>query len=371
MGVFIGFTLAIIIPLFFLGIIHAQDFYQTGQFKLILLSLSGGAIAYALASITNITLEYSGLADRNSIVRFYAPVHEEIFKGLFLLTLVKRRQFSYSVDGALYGFATGVGFAIFENFGYINSNLSEAMTISAQRIFSANLVHASSSAILGIALGIFHLRRTRLRWLVLAAGISFAIGQHMFYNIISHDGNSLVSAFGTGILGGVFIYFVMQLGKKQAQRWIKQKLGMDDRVTRGEVAAVDRLASSGDILMPVYERFGAEKASQVEKLLYLQARLGIKRKALDSFQKDDSLRNAMISEINETRTEMEAVRRTIGVYAMLFVRGLYTEEMVSVWDQMQAKIRERSALNGGQKGGGLWSSLEERVKAQTDAERPE
>jgi hypothetical protein len=62
------------------------------------------------------------------------------------------------------------------------------------------------------------------------------------------------------------------------------------------------------------------------------------------------------------RAQMEKVQRGIGVYAMLFVRGLFTDEMISVWNRIQAKIRERSAATGGQKGGGLWSSLEERVK---------
>ena len=368
MGLIVGLTLAFFVPLIFLGIIRKLDFYQTGQFHLILISLGWGIFAYLLASLTNKTLEISWLIDREVIDQFIAPVLEEILKGLILLFLIRLPQFTYSVDGALYGFAAGIGFAIVENFEYI-TDPATAVAGAWQRIFSANLVHASSSAILGIALGIFHLRRTRSRLLVLVIGLILAIGQHMVYNIISEGGTSLVSAIGIGILGAAFVYISMRRGKKQAQRWIKQKLGMGDRVTRGEVAAVDHLTSTGDILLPVYERFGAEKASQVEKLLYLQARLGIKRKTLDSFQKDESLRNAVVAEVSEMRAEMEAVRRAIGVYAMLFVRGLYTDEMASVWDRMQAKIQERSAQNGSQKGGGLWSSLEERVKAPTDAER--
>jgi hypothetical protein len=71
------------------------------------------------------------------------------------------------------------------------------------------------------------------------------------------------------------------------------------------------------------------------------------------------------------QTEMDEARRNIGTYPMLFVRGLFTEEMVSVWEQVQAKVRERSVLNGGQKGGGLWSALEERIKAPPEPERLE
>jgi hypothetical protein len=158
----------------------------------------------------------------------------------------------------------------------------------------------------------------------------------------------------------------MQHGKNQARSWIKEKLGMDDRVTRSEVAVIDHFAGTDDIMLPIVERFGVEKAKQVEKLLYLQAGIGIKKKFLDNVKNNRKPHNTMESEINEMRTKMEQVRRSIGTYAMLFVRGLFTEEMVSVWDQMQAKIQKRSAGTVGQMGGGLWSSLEERIKSSTE-----
>jgi hypothetical protein len=47
---------------------------------------------------------------------------------------------------------------------------------------------------------------------------------------------------------------------------------------------------------------------------------------------------------------------------MLFVRGTYTEDVISVWDKVKTKIQESSAATGGQKGGGLWSSLDDRLE---------
>jgi hypothetical protein len=285
--------------------------------------------------------------------------------------MIKRYQVTYSVDGALYGFAAGIGFAICENFDYIFTNPANAAEISAYRVLSANLVHASGSAIVGIALGMVHLRRSSLRWLALALGLFLAIWQHLFYNKISFERPSFMVAIGTGLLGGAFVSIAMQIGKKQARRWIKEKLGMDERITRAEIAAVDHLVSTKDLLLPVYERFGAEKARQVEKLLYLEARMGLKRKALDNSPSEGTWRNAVEAEIKEMRTEIKRMHRAIGIYAMLFVRGLFTGEMVSVWDRIQAKIQERSALTGDQKGGGLWSTLEGRLKPQADPERLE
>ena len=364
MGIVLGFTLALIVPLLFLSLIYKFDFYQTGQFHIILKCLLWGGIACAPAIFTNWILGHFWLNNPDAIVQFAAPIYEEVFKGLILLYLFKRAKFTYSVDGALYGFAIGTGFAIVENVSYILGDLSEAPMVAVQRIFSANLVHAFSSAAFGITLGLFRSRTSRLRWQIPAVGLLIAIGQHMAFNFLTgRDGIHPVIFFIPGLPGILFIYYIMQRGRRRAQAWIKENLGMEERVTRNEVSVVNRLADTDDILLPIVERFGVEKAEQVEKLLYLQAHIGIKRKALDGFRDNDTMRRTIETEINEMHTDMEKIQQEIGTYVMLFVRGLFTEEMVSVWDRMQTKIQERSAASGGQKGGGLWSSLEERVKS--------
>ncbi|MGD8406192.1 MAG: PrsW family glutamic-type intramembrane protease [Anaerolineales bacterium] len=368
----VGFFVAIIAPLIFIVAIYQFDFYQTGQFRTVLVSLILGGIAYAPSSSINRILTASGLTDKITLEYFIAPVHEELFKGLLLIYLVSRSHLIYSVDGVLYGFAIGVGFAIFENFEELLQGQLAIGIVS--RVFSTNLVHAFSSATVGIAFGISRLKESRLRWWIPVAGFFLAIGQHMLYNIIIHTIYSMgmeinpVVTFLPGLVGGIFVYVVMIHGKNQARNWIKEKLGMDDRVTRSEVAAIDRFAGTDDIMLPIVERFGVEKAKQVEKLLYLQARIGIKKKFLDNVRNNRTPQNAIESEINEMRTKMEQIRRSIGTYAMLFVRGLFTEEMVSVWERVQVKIQERSAGRVGQIGGGLWSSLEGRIKSPTENE---
>lgn len=369
MSIVFGVFLALFVPLLFLGIIYKSDFYQTGQFYVILKCLLWGGITVAPATFIFNILESLGLNNSGAIDHFAAPIYEEILKGFILLYLYRRAKFTYSVDGALYGFAIGTGFAVVESFSYIFDAQSGALIVAIQRVFSANLVHALSSASIGITLGLFRSRTSRFRWHVPAIGFLLAIGQHMLYNNVLHlidTSNNKIPLgviFVPGLPGILFIRYVMQRGVRETQNWIKEKLGTDDRVTYNEVTAINRLTDPEDALFPVAERFGIEKARMVEKLLNLQARIGIKRKALDGFGKNAKIRNAVEAEVTQMRTDMENVQREIGTYAMLFVRGLFTEEMISVWEQMQAKIRERSAATEGQKGGGVWLSLEERVKS--------
>jgi RsiW-degrading membrane proteinase PrsW (M82 family) len=368
-----GLLLTICIPLIFLYSIRQLDFYQTGQFQTIAVSLILGGIAFTPAAVTNWTLNQFASIDLETIERFIAPFHEELIKGLFLLYILKRSQFSYSVDGLLYGLAVGIGFAVVENIFYM-IGISNAANIALQRIFTSSLVHAFSGAALGITLVTIRSGTVLYQYFFPAVGLFFAIGQHMLYNNVIHSSLLIdkqihpAVTYIPGLFGGVFIYVVIQFGRRQAQKWIKENLGMIDRVTWQETEAVNRFATTDDILLPIVERFGPEKASQVEELLYHQARIGIKRKSLDSNQGNQKVRTAVEAEIREMQEDMEKIRRDIGTYVMLFVRGLFTEEMVSVWGQLQAKTQERSAATGGQKGGGVWKSLDERLESSSGNE---
>jgi len=360
MNILPGLVLAFVIPLLFIWLIYRFDFYQTGQFRFIFITFVWGAVAKYLAGFLNSSLANNGILDWDQISRFSAPVAEEILKGLLLLYLVRRSQFTYSVDGAVYGFAAGIGFAIFENFEYILGRPDVATALAVQRVFSTNLIHAAGSATIGVALGIARLERSRTRWGMLLLGLSLAIGWHMLFNNMLKMGIDLGVAIGAGFTGAIFIYFSIRRGVKQAEQWIRDRLGMEDRVTSGEAAMVNRLKNLDEVLQPVVERFGPETASRVEEFLFIQARIGIKRKTTDDL--DEKLRRAVNAEIEKLKVEMDAIRRELGAYVMLFVRGAYPEEVISVWSRMHDKVLASSAASGGQKGGGLWSSLDDRLK---------
>ena len=115
----IAIIIATIIPLVFLYLIYTRDLYGTGAFRYVIYCFFWGAAAYVLAAYVNTWVEGTGLVTRLQVVRYTAPVAEEILKALILIYLVRRPQFTYFVDGAIYGFAIGIGFAVFENYQYI------------------------------------------------------------------------------------------------------------------------------------------------------------------------------------------------------------------------------------------------------------
>jgi RsiW-degrading membrane proteinase PrsW (M82 family) len=354
----IALTIATLIPLVFLYLVYNRDMYHTGEFHFIFYCIAWGGVAYFLAYLVNGTLVNNKIVSEDFLVRFSAPLAEETLKGLFLFYLVRRPKFTYFVDGAIYGFACGIGFAIFENYEYVLGNSSIAISLAISRVLSTNLIHATGSALIGISLGVWRLESSRLRFLYPIGGWLFALIIHSTFNNIVSDDTILILAFILSFIGIGMIVFAIFRGLKEEKSWIEEKLGMTDRVTSNEAAIVQRLNKVSDILTPLAQRFGPQKASQIEQFLLMQARLGILRKTVEKLQ-DEKMRLAAQNQIEELRIKMDEARRAVGAYCMLYLRNIFPENQSPIYDLLEQRL---AFTDKSLAGTGLWKTLDQRVK---------
>lgn len=375
-----AYVIATIIPLVFLYVIYSLDLYGTGSFQVILLSFGWGIVAYflALGLANNFVipgLEEGGALDPiarsfvgsmeaffrsgeeydyfKTFQRWTAPPTEELLKAAILIYLVRRADFTYFVDGAIYGFAIGIGFAIFENYLFIGDSRSVGLAIS--RVISTNLMHATASALIGIAVGKARFDKTfmqRLPKLLFGIGLAFVL--HItFNNVVTRPQFSafvLPAAIGMAALGVGFIVYNIRLGLAEQKAWIEEKLGAADRVTKDEKELVSNLANVHELLTPIAEQFGTEKAEQCEDFLVLQAKLGILRKTQEKHT-DEKLKAQVGEEIEETTARMQAARKAVGAYVMLCLRNIFPDEGNPVWDglgMMLQAIEESGGLLPGE-----------------------
>lgn len=359
----IALVIATTIPLFVLFFIYTRDLYGTGDYRFVITSFIWGGIAYLLASSVNGMVLNAGLADTLTVKQFTAPVAEEIIKPLFLIYLVRRPQFTYFVDGAIYGFAIGMGFAVFENYEYILNNESVALAVAIGRVISTNLIHAAASAIVGIAFGLSRFERSIGRARILLLGLILAMVLHVgFNNLVTRVSSEwlIIYAAGVGFASLGVIWAAIQRGLEDEKAWIKETLGDADRVTAGEAAAVQNLSKIEQILAPLAKRFGAKKASRIERFLMLQARLGIMRKTLDKLP-DKKLLDSVEAEMDKIRAEMDDARREVGTYAMMYLRTIYPMDDDVLWGHFEDVISQRIAEHPAGAGGGLWSNLDKQT----------
>jgi RsiW-degrading membrane proteinase PrsW (M82 family) len=337
----IAFLIATTIPLICLGIIYTRNLYSTSQIKSVALCFGWGLISFLIAAQINTFIMLEARIDSRTLGRYIAPITEEIIKAAFLIYLARRRSFNYFVDGAIYGFAIGIGFAVVENYRYITNYPVNALAIAAGRVLSTNLIHATGSAIIGVMLGLTRFQKDIFRRvLFFGAGLALAILIHGgFNNIVSSAGADprliYLYAILIGFSGAAFIMWLIHLGLKEERGWIDEMLGVADQVTRGESRMVLRLAEAGVLLTPIVERFGKQKAAQIGRLLAVQAQLGILRKTAQTLP-DERMRQDAEVQISALREEMALLRNRIGIYPMLYLRGIFPNEDYSVWARLEA-----------------------------------
>jgi RsiW-degrading membrane proteinase PrsW (M82 family) len=361
----VAFAVAVLFPLIFLLVVKSFDFYQTGSAKFIIYSGVWGILAYFLASKINPALVHQDVFSTDTVIRFAAPVIEEILKGLILVYLIRHADFKYFLDGAIYGFAAGIGFAIFENFEYISAHPSAALMLAISRVLSTNLIHATGSALIGIALGLARFNRLGfLRALYLIGGAGLAIAIHSGFNNMVSEGTALVFALAAGLGGAGIIAAAAMRGLKDERGWVHEKIGLTEGVTSGEASVVQRLTDVDELLAPLAKRFGEDKALQIEKFLLMQAQLAIQGKMLEKMQ-DEKMRRAIQAQIQELDQRMNRERRAVGAYCMLYLRNIFPANDTQLWNLLQQRVTR----NKGEAGTGLWMTLDQRMKPKPVVEK--
>ena len=366
----IALLIATIVPLIFLYVIYKLDLYGTGSFRIVLACFVWGMVAFALAYFINTTARSAGLISLDTLRQYFAPVAEEILKALILIYLVRRPNFTYFVDGAIYGFAIGVGFAIVENYSYVLGNTTSMLGVAIGRVLSTNLMHASASALIGIAVGYARFHRSWRLLLSLLAGLLLALALHIgFNNLVTRVSSGLLLLYAAvvGFGSAGFIALAIRRGLAEEKTWIEETLGEADRVTKGEAAVVNRITDMREILAPLAKRFGPEKATQIERFLMLQARLGILRKTLEKLQ-DEKMVKAVEVQMGDLRREMDEARRSVGTYCMLYLRQIFPEESSPLWGSLESAIQEKIAARPASGGANLWSNLSQRTASTSTTE---
>jgi RsiW-degrading membrane proteinase PrsW (M82 family) len=370
----VAFAIAILVPLFALIAMRALDLYGTGSFRTVLACFLWGIVAFLLAYWINTAMLNAKLVSEDTFRRYSAPILEELLKAGVLLYLVRRPNFTYFVDGAIYGFAAGIGFAVIENCDYILGNSGAAMGIAIARVLSTNLMHASTSGVIGIALGMSRFQRFSGRTLLLIVGFGLAMAIHVGFNNLVTRVNGvmlMVYAIAVGFTSTGTIAFAIKRGLSDQKKWIEETLGEADRVTGGEARVVNKLEDVQKILKPLVETFGKEKGEKIRDFLVLQAQLGIKRKTLEKLT-DDNMREAVRKDMDGIRAKMDQARRDVGSYAMLYLRNIFPEDGSPVLNALQTAIDQRIA-SGGTGGPNPFALLGNKMTAAqpgTDPENP-
>lgn len=350
-------AVAVGVPLLFLYLVASLDLYASPDRRSVAIGAAWGAAAFVVAGAANrAALAVLPLA---AVVVVVAPVVEELAKSVILVERERRPDFTYFVDGAVLGFATGTGFAMIENLAYLAGAPSGAgFGLSINRAFSTSLMHGTACAVVGIALGRWRFGRGPGRAVGLAGGLAAAMALHAAFNhwVAGGDPRRVVfGAVGIGLGGVAAVAVGIVLGLRDERRRLRAALAHERAVTAAESRAVQAIRQARALLDPVGERFGAARTAEVARLLQLQARLGLTRQAALAAP-DGARRTALDAQVDALRRDIDARQRALGLYVMAYVRAVWPDPDDTLWQRLDAAV---ASGDGG--ADNLWTMLRDRA----------
>lgn len=351
--IIVAYFIAVGIPALAAIMIFTMDLFGTVRRSTVLMCIGWGvfgafALAYTLNNFTITLLVQEGMtrpeAFRDIVSPFTAPVLEEFLKAIILFYFISQPRFRYFVDGAVYGFAAGIGFAMSENIFYIyNDGSSAAVSLAISRVLSASLMHATASAVIGIALGLSRRASPPQRYFIPFLGIAFGILVHLIYNNVlfrlEDSGVALLlAAIGIGVGGGILTGIFIGNGLEAEKKRFNETLGLSSGVTSAERKAVQQLGSDAieKILEEMEAMFGVDNATLIRQLFVIQANIGILKNNLKS-PVGNRLKSAWEKDIERLRIEMDEIRSVLGTYIMTLLRSILDEDDQS-WDHFSASM---------------------------------
>ncbi|HEY1328032.1 MAG TPA: PrsW family glutamic-type intramembrane protease [Casimicrobiaceae bacterium] len=345
--------IASLVPLVFLYIVRWLDFFETNRPGSMLLALGWGVVAFAMSYLVDHPLV--PIFGRPTVAIRIGPAVEEIFKSLMLVYLVRRADYTYFVDGAIYGFAVGIGFAVAENMLYLSRvDVDTGIIVAITRAFSSSVMHGGSTALVGIVIGGFPLARMLHPLVALVVGWALAIAYHMTYNDIAFKSwgqKGLLAICGVAFAGLAVVSGIILWGLRHERRRIRRTLVAKAGISKGEAGLIRHMDDLDRWLDPVETRFGAAKRQQVASLLLLGAQLAMKEAQIRGM-KDRELQAELAAEITAAKAALRQQRRDVGLYVMSYVRSIVPRTQWSLWARLSQTLAGARPASGS-----MWSTL--------------
>lgn len=346
------------IPLLFLWVIYLLDLYASRSFRLVALCFvwgtgGGMGLAYLLNSYVTVPLLQEFRLDRLLLFILFAPIVEEVIKPLPLLYVVRHPRFTYFVDGAIYGFAAGIGFSITESFLYISQRPEVAIPLALARAFTTCLMQGSATALIGAAVGRFRLLKSSELMLRVVGTAIISMTFHGLFNLVVlaspvTQSIEVLAAMVIGMCGVVTIAVFIYLGLQEQQKWLSESLDLDQvallrgdlsveeqrwldetldqeaGVSFAEVRASQSLQILDEILAPVAEQF-PEQTELMRQIVLNQAQIGIRRRLLEQATQAEP-RERLSREIKRLEGQTKILRREVGMCAVIFLKNVFDPE---------------------------------------------
>lgn len=260
--------------------------------------------------------------------RYVAPVIEEALKAFVIIALIRRNRVGFLVDAAIFGFAVGAGFAIFENLFYLQTRPEMQLGTWIVRGFGTAIMHGGATAIFAIVTHTLAGQKSTRGKAIFVPGFVVAVLVHSVFNhfFVAPIANTLVVLVALPMLFAV----IFQHSEKSVSDWLGIGFDADTEliglINSGEFS----VSKVGRYLHSLTEKFEGPVVVDLLCYLRLHTELSMRAKGL-LMMRESGFANKTGEETRAKLEELKFLESSIGTTGLIALKPFLRMSGKDLW----------------------------------------
>ena len=298
--------------------------------KVLAVIFVGGLTAIASMYINGWLIQELGI-DFREYARYVSPFVEEFLKALVVIYLFRSSRIGFLVDSAIMGFAVGAGFALVENYLYLQTHGTAAMGVWIVRGFGTAIMHGGVSAIFAILSQTLTERQMKINPAYYLPGLAAAAFLHSVFNHFLVA--PVLQTIGTLLILPPLVSMLFQRSAQSLHDWLELDFDADARliemITSGEFSN----SKIGIYLTDLRDKFAGPVVADMLCYLRIYTELAIRAKAA-LIARENGLELPVGERTRANFEELRYLEKSIGKTGCLAMKPFLLLERKDLW-QMQ------------------------------------
>lgn len=313
--------------LFVVALYYYDNFKLVREYTLLACLVWGIFAAILSYYLNGWLIELTGFKTDFSTL-YIAPLSEEILKAFLIIILASRRKTGFTIDAAIYGFASGAGFALAENFYHmINQDLQAGWMTGLLSSFAATIMHGACSSIMAILI-INGFLRKNAGWRSFIPALIIPFLLHSLYNHFLF--NPILQTPYIIIAFPVILALVYNKSTKNLQVWLEIEFSTEIEMLKMIRQGKFNNTKAGEYLRSLKEHFSPVIIVDLYNYISLHLELSIKAKR--NILLSENGFNAIFEPDNrEKLAEMKQLRKQIGKIGEMALQPIIRIHYRELW----------------------------------------
>ncbi len=312
---------------FLILLIFLDSYKLIKPIRIVLFILSGIFIGI-LGLAINLTLLKFHLISQNHLIRFLAPISEEILKAIIPIYLIRKNKIAFFVDAAIIGFAVGSGFAIFENLYYLANLQVNNLFFWIIRGFGTAIMHGGTTAIFSI-LSILQIGKQQTKMtLIFGPGLIFIFIIHLIFNNMVI--NPLLEIILQILIFPIILMLIFSKSERDMKKWLQIGFDTNMEMLTSLKSSDFKNTKSGKYLIGISANLPPEIIFDIHCYLITYLELAIRSKGV-LMMKETGFIPEIEDDIRDKFNELKYLENSIGKTGKKIIEPLLNISVKELW----------------------------------------